>query len=150
MVPPFGFSVGDFINVIGLINNIRKALRGLGGAEDDIRMVVQDLEQLELILIQLKDGEWSRGGELSHVNAVRGMALSGEAVFRDFSRKVESFHSVMSETPESHARAMTRGMKKMQWTLSMKEEVNQFRLFILSKIMTANLLLALPTEYVCS
>ena len=144
MVPPFGFSVGDFINVIGLINKIRKSLKDVGGAEDDVRIVLQDLQQLELILTQLKDGEWGNGGDVSHVNAVRGVALSGEARLKDFLRKVEFFHFVLSMKHGSAAAAITRGAKKAQWTLSMKEEIFQFKLFLSAKIMSANLLLVMP------
>ena len=144
MVPPFGFSVGDFINAIALANQIKKALKNVGGSEDDIQMVLQDLQQLELILIQLRDGDWAKGGDLNHVNAIRGIAVSCEAALKDFLQKVEGFHSSMAAKPGSSTRAITRGFKQAQWAISMKEPVNQLRLSVLSKIVTATLLLALP------
>ena len=144
MIPPFGFSVGDFINAIGLANQIRKALKDVGGSEDDIQMVLQDLQQLELVLIQLRDGDWAKGGDINHVNAIRGIAVSCEAALKDFLQKVEGFHSSLTAKPGSSTRAITRSFKQAQRAISMKEAVNQFRMFVLSKIATASLLLALP------
>ena len=144
MFPPFGFSVGDFINVIGLINTIRKALRDVGGAEHEVRMLLLDLQQLELVLTQLKDGEWGKAGDTCHVNAVRGVALSGNHILSDFLQKVESFRDTLSRQPCSTASKVTRSTKKVQWTISMKEEISQFRLSIISKIVTISLLLDMP------
>ena len=144
MVPPFGFSVGDFINAIGLATQIRKALKDVGGSEDDIQIVLQDLQQLELVLIQLRDGDWAKGGDLNHINAIRGIAVSCEAALKDFLKRVERFHSSMAAKPGLSTRAVSRGFKQAQWAISMKEPVTQLRLFILSKIVTATLLLALP------
>ena len=144
MIPPFGFSVGDFINAIGLANQIKKALKDIGGSEDDIQMVTQDLQHLELVLIQLRDGDWATGGDLNHINAIRGIAVSCEAPLKEFLHKVEGFHSSVTARPGSSTKVITRSFKKAQWAISMKEAVNQFRLFVLSKIVTASLLLALP------
>ena len=91
MIPPFGFSVGDFINAIGLANQIRKALKDVGGSEDDIQMVLQGLQQLELVLIQLRNGNWAKGGDLNHINAIRGIAVSCEATLKGFLQNVEGF-----------------------------------------------------------
>ena len=146
MVPAFGFSVGDFINAIGLINQVRKALKDVGGAEDDIRTVLQELQQLELLLTQLRDGHWGHGGDISHVNAIRGVALSCESFLKDFLRKVEGFHAAVSSKPGSSAKAVTRGYKQVRWAVSMKEEVHQLRLLVLSKLVTVNVLLAIPIE----
>lgn len=146
MVPPFGFSVGDFINAIGLINKVRQALKDVGGAEDDIQLVTNDLQHLELILIQLKNGDWGAGGDISHVNAIRGIAPSCVSALEDFLRKVEDFQRSASCEPGSSTKTLTRGFKKVQWAISMKEEVNQLRVFLLSNLMTLNLLLAMPLE----
>ena len=144
MVPPFGFSVGDFINAIELVNTVSQALKDVGGARDDIRLVVNDLQHLELILIQLKDGDWGAGGDVSHVNAIRGIALSCQSVLEGVLCKVESFKRSTSYERGSLVKAMSRGFKKVQWAISMKKEVNQFRMYVLSKVVTLNLLLAMP------
>ncbi|KAL8793413.1 MAG: hypothetical protein Q9195_003999 [Heterodermia aff. obscurata] len=112
MVPPFGFSVGDFINTIGLAHQIRKALKDVGGSEDDIKLVLQDLQQLELVLIQLRDGNWAKGGDLNHINAVRGIAVSCEADLKDFLQRVEGFSSSMIAKTRSSTRGLTRTFKQ--------------------------------------
>jgi hypothetical protein len=41
--PAFGFSFGDFVTLISLINDVRKALQQSGGAKDEIQAVLADL-----------------------------------------------------------------------------------------------------------
>ena len=60
MVPAFGFSVSDSTNVLSLINKVKKALNDTGGAEDDVRVVLQDLEGLAMVLDQLIQGQWGK------------------------------------------------------------------------------------------
>ena len=82
MLPAFGFSTSDFITAIGLINDFRKALKDSGGSKDDYLLLLQDLEQLQIVLEQLKDGVWGTGGDVGHVNAVRAMALTVQTPLR--------------------------------------------------------------------
>ncbi len=41
--PGFGFSFGDFVQAISLLNDVRKALRDSGGAVDEFQQVLTDL-----------------------------------------------------------------------------------------------------------
>jgi hypothetical protein len=44
--PGFGFSFGDFVQAISLLNDVRKALRDTGGAKDEFKHVSVDLQHL--------------------------------------------------------------------------------------------------------
>lgn len=138
----FGFSVGDFINAIVLINKIRKAPKHVGGAADDINFVLQDLEQLESLFLTLIDGQWGKGGDISYVNAVRGVANSCEATLAAFLQKVEGFQRFSTGSHFSSGRILG-GFKQAKWTVQMTEEVDRFRLLILSKKATISLLLSM-------
>ena len=143
MLPAFGFSASDFITAIGLINDFRKALKDSGGSKDEFLLLSQDLEQLQIVLEQLKDGVWGAGGDVGHVNAVRAMALTVQTPLKDFLMKIEKYHSMAS---------LARGVKmhfasnarKMQWAVAMREDVSRFRAVIATKLLNMSLLLALP------
>ena len=138
----FGFSVGDFVHAIVLINKIRKALKNVGGAADDINFVLQDLEQLESLLFALKEGEWGKGAGTSYVNAARGLASSCEATLGAFLEKIQGFQQFSGKSGifSGHIQG---GLKHAQWTVQMAEEVDRFRIVMLSKIATVNLLLSM-------
>lgn len=138
----FGFSVGDFAHAIGLINKIRKALKYVGGAADDIKFVLQDLEQLESLFLTLKEGEWGKGANTSYVNAARGLATSCEATLGAFLEKVQGFQRFSGKSGFSSGHILG-GLKHAQWTVMMAEEVDRFRIVMLSKIATVNLLLSM-------
>ena len=145
MVPAFGFSVGDFVNAISLINKVRKALRDTDGADDDLRIVLQELEQLELVLSLLGQDNWGRNYDTSHVNAVRGMALTCQVPLQDFLRKLESFKRTVSK-PGNLKLLFQSNARKVHWALSMKDEANSFRAIITSKIVAITLLMVMPVR----
>ena len=144
MVLPFGFSTSDFIGAIGLINDFRKALRDTGGSKDEFLLLSQDLEQLQMILEQLKDGVWSEGGNVGHVNAVRAMALTVQRPLNEFLEKIKKYGS-MSTSASSLKMQFLSNARKMQWALAMREDASRLRAIIASKLLTLSLLLALPT-----
>ena len=87
MASAFGFSVGDFVAAIGLTVKIGKPLRESGGATTDCRLVIQDLLTLQQILEVLQSLRPAESS-LSHVNAIRGMALTCLVPLNDFASKI--------------------------------------------------------------
>ena len=143
MLPAFGFSASDFVTAIGLINDFRKALKDSGGSKDDFLLLLQDLEQLQIVLEQLKNGLWGAGGDVGHVNAVRAMALTVQTPLRDFLSKIEKYRCMASVAGgvKSHFASKAR---KIQWAVAMREDVTRLRAVIATKLLNMSLLLALP------
>ncbi|KAL9079447.1 MAG: hypothetical protein Q9157_001656 [Trypethelium eluteriae] len=75
MLPPFGFSVGDFITTFSLINKVRKAIKETGGTstEESRPSMNQRLEhsqqQLQLIQIKADENTRSLSSQLDKVTA---------------------------------------------------------------------------------
>lgn len=143
MLPAFGFSTSDFITAIGLINDFRKALRDSGGSKDDFLLLLQDLEQLQIVLEQLKDGVWGGGGDVGHVNAVRAMALTVQTPLKDFLLKNEKYRC-MASGARGVKTYFASNARKMQWAVAMHEDVSKLRAVIATKLLNMSLLLALP------
>ena len=145
MVPAFGFSVGDFINVLSLINKIRKALKDTDGADDDIRAVSQDLEQLELVLNHLVEGHWGQECDVGCVNAVRGVAISCQVPLERYLKRLETFAADMKRSGDLHY-VLSRNATKAQWALFIKDETVNFRSTLTSRIVLLSLLIAIPIK----
>lgn len=143
MLPVFGFSTSDFITAIGLINDCRKALRDIGGSKDDFLLLLQDLEQIQIVLEQLKDGVCGGGGDVGYVNAVRAMAYTVQTPLRDFLFKIEKYRCMASGARGVKMR-FASDARKLQWAVTMREDVSRFRAIIATKLLNMSLLLALP------
>ena len=141
MVPAFGFSAGDFVSAIGLTIKISKALRETGGASAECRMVLQDLHNLQQVLRLLQDLR-PVDGDLSHVNAIRGLAITCLIPLKEFGEKIDrSYGSMASVSPSDHI--FRRNGKKAQWTVFAVEEVAQFRSVVAAKVASIGLLLGI-------
>ena len=146
-VPAFGFSAGDFISTLGLINTVRKALKNSGGSQDELQAVLQDLHQLETILTLLHEGDWGKGSDLSHVNAVRGLALTCKEPLRQFLEKLTMAHDTMSNARDNLKGLFQSNAKKGQWAIFLREDVDHFRQVILAKLIAINTLLSMPLRW---
>ena len=147
MLPVFGFSASDFVTAIGLINDCRKALRDSGGSKDDFLVLLQDLEQIQSVLEQLNNGVWGGGGDVDYVNAVRAIALTVQTPLRDFLFKIEKYRCMASGAKGVKMRCAS-GARKLQWAVTMREDVSRFRAVIATKLLNMSLLLALPAACV--
>ncbi len=142
---PFGFSAGDFANAIGLIVRISKALKDSGGAVAECRDILQDLQTLQQLLGLLETLR-PADGSLSHINAVRGMALACRVPLLGFAEKLERSYEPALGVGSSKG-MFTRGVKKVQWAVLVEEEVAKFRGVIAAKVHNISLLLGAFNRY---
>ena len=141
---PFGFSAGDLATAIGLIVRISKALRDSGTAAAECRDVLQDLQNLQQLLGFVETLR-PADGSISHINAVRGMALKCHIPLLEFAQKIESYAPALGVG--SSKGMITRGVKKVQWAILVEEEVAKFRGTIAAKVDTITLLLVGLNRY---
>jgi hypothetical protein len=78
MTVPFGFSVGDFVDGIGLIRDIIEALQSTSTSSTRYQAVIFELFSLERALLEVK--ALRRG---SSPLAARGFALCGDTMSDD-------------------------------------------------------------------
>ena len=158
MTPAFGFSIGDFISLIGmrvwlseflmltktdLIRKISKALKQTGGACSEYQNVIIELKSLKHTLQHLEALEPTEDN-LSHVNAIRGMALACQLPLRDFMTKLEKYENSLGPWAERSAfRGLTR---KARWAVGFTEEVEKLGALVAAKQISINLLLATHTS----
>lgn len=141
---PFGFSAGDFAIAIGLIVRISKALRDSGGAAAEYRDILQDLQTLQQLL-GLLERLRPANGSVSHINAIRGMALACRIPLLEFAEKIESYGAALGV--DSSKGMSIRGVKKVQWAFIVDEVVAKFRGIIAAKVYNITLLLGAFNRY---
>ena len=82
---------GDFITAIQLIVSILSALQETGSASAESNSLYQELQQLKLVLDQLRGLPNDASLSQSHLNAVRGMALTVKRPLQEFVTKIEMY-----------------------------------------------------------
>jgi hypothetical protein len=138
--PAFGFSFGDIVAAIKILNDVRTALRDTGGAGDEITYVQVELQNLEILLELLRHGTWDCEGDAGHTNAIKGMASTCQLPLQDFLTKIEKYKSVQNKESSLRTR-LKANARKAQWALQMREEVEKFRAVIVAKVVTITLLM---------
>jgi hypothetical protein len=144
VAPAFGFSVGDFIAAIHLVKKISIALKDSEGAADEYRSLYTELQQLQLVLEELRDLPTSSNASLNHYNAVRGMAYQVQVPLKAFVTKMRAYYEMLG--PQADVTDWRSSKRKIQYALSMKNDVKEMRAAVTMKIVSVTLLLALPTR----
>jgi len=126
--------------VAELCTKVAKALKDTGGASSEYQSVIIELHGLQNVLARLAALEPTESN-LSHVNAIRGMALACRLPLADFFSKLEKYEAAMGPLATSYT---LRGAgKKIQWAVFIADEVRKIRAMISAKVISINLLLAM-------
>ena len=123
----FGFSVGDFISVTLLIKEIVSALHDSSSAE--YRELVDELKLLQQALHEIEHLEAPPGQE-SMVNAIRFAALICQTPLDEFARKLKKY-DILAKSDSLRRREVAKSWgRKVQWSVSMKDEVQKLRAYL--------------------
>ena len=122
-----------------LIRKISKALKETGGASTEYQNAVIELKGLKRALQHLEALE-PTDDNLSHVNAIRGMALACQLPLRDFMTKLEKYEASMG--PWESRSSFGAAGRKAKWAVSFAAEVEKLRAVVAAKQLSLNLLLA--------
>ena len=111
-------------------------------------LFLQDLQQLHVVLIQIHEGDWGMGGDVSHVNAVRGLALTCQEPLQRLLQRLEIAKDKMAQGKDGVKGLLLSSVKRGEWALFLKEDVDHFRQVIMAKLIVINFLTQLPTGLV--
>lgn len=126
-------------HTIDLVRKIIRALKETGEASSEYQAAVVELKGLKHALQHLQALEPTEDN-LSHVNAIRGMALACQLPLRDFMTKLEKYESSLGPWAD---RSGYRGAgRKARWAVSFGAEVEKLRALVAAKQISINLLLA--------
>ena len=133
----------DLCVLKGLVKRVTRALKDTGGASTDYQLVVIELKSLKNILRHLETLNPTEDN-VTHINAIRGMALACQLPLRDFMVKLEKYESTLG--PFADKRSLRAMVRKSKWAVVFSEEVERLRAMVAAKNISLNLLLATNTS----
>lgn len=135
---PFGFSAGDFISGIHLIRDLIKALEDTAGSSADYRDLIRELYSLERALLEVKHLDLDESQHTQGV-ALQQAATQCQHTIDEFLQKIGKFQpSLRTGGSKSHWRD---GLRKVEWALYKKEDVQKFRAQLNGHTASINILL---------
>lgn len=123
MLPPFGFSVGDFLSGINLIREIIKALEDSAGSSAEYRELIKGLYSLERALLEVKALNLDESQYAQQI-ALRQATTQCQQTIDDFLQKIRKFQPAL-RTGGSRS-SWRDGVRKIEWALCKKEDVEKF------------------------
>ena len=140
MLPPFGFSVGDFIAAAELLSKVRKAFHDHHGASAEYQQLSQQIETLQIIfeyLQALDAGESARG----LTNAIRAQAAVSLEPLRVFLQSIEKYDKKLG--PRNKGRDLGLRARQAQWAVTVTKEVPKLLETVSLEIQKMNLMLGM-------
>ena len=135
MVPPFGFSVGDFFGGVEFIRQLIKALDDGSGASKEYNDLIRELYFLERALLDVK--RLDVNDALQPDKAVMQAAIHCQETISQLLSMVDKYQPSL-RTGGSGSN-WKDALRKMQWVLHRKEDVQNFRAQIQSHISSMTL-----------
>ena len=127
MLPPFGFSVSDFIAGINLVRELIKALEDTAGSSSDYRELIKELYSLERALIEVKHLDLDES-QFNQEIALRQAAAQCQETIDSFLKTIRKYQPTLSNPSNSSSKLGLRGgLRKIQWALCKKDDVEKFR-----------------------
>ncbi|KAL9048639.1 MAG: hypothetical protein Q9162_007617 [Coniocarpon cinnabarinum] len=121
VAPAFGFSVGDFIAAIKLLNSIHKALSKTNGASQDYQDTIGRIESLVEIL-KLLQSLFSVSPDLDPEHTIWKLASTCQQHLQEFVDKQNKFWKRLG--PSSQGRwGLRTGWRKVEWDISAAKDV---------------------------
>ena len=149
VVPAFGFSFGDFINAVQLINRTAKALRETDGAAAKYQQAAIELDSLRHVLRRVQPLRPNTG----NVETMEKIQLCGLACYLPLSRfvkKIERFETRLGRNGGSQgtngvARWISRSGQKVQRAVAVEEECMKLKASITPQMHAIEVLLQLES-----
>lgn len=135
----FGFSAGDFIAAIKLVNTLVDALRESGHARSTFRDLIQELYALEDVLIRVKRLDLDEQLKIEEL-ALRQAASQCQRSIDFFWNKVQSLQPHLQSNGTGSM--LKDGWAKMKWAVCKQTDVDQFRATIRGHTSSIQMLLS--------
>jgi hypothetical protein len=145
-----GFSFGGFVDGIELIRQLTNALKSDAGSSKEYQDLINELYSLERALLEVKQLPVDDNLRLQRT-AVEQAALQCQETISQFLLKISKYQ--LSFRAGGSGSAWRDNLRKIQWALYQKEDVQRFRAQIqghTSSIMTLLLALQLYVSLITS
>ena len=138
MLPTYGFSAGDFITGVNLVRELIKALEDSAGSSSQYRQLIKELYGLERALLEVKHLDLDHSQNAQQI-ALRQAATQCQDTIDEFLQRIRKFQPALSNGTSRSGLKVS--LRKVQWALCKKEDVEKFRAQISGHAASINMLL---------
>ena len=131
-MPAFGFSVGDFVSAIQLIQRICEALKAAGGASTQYQRVIIELNGLGIVLHDLNKVKPTKDDDPKYVNTLRAMVHACQLQLHDYLANLEKYDESLSLS--SRKTMLQTAGRKTRWAIVMDRETEKLRVGLTANI----------------
>ena len=139
--PAFGFSAGDFISAVNLIVDINKALKNAGGASENYRQVVTELDLLQQVLRQLQSRQSSSNPSSILTSYAEQQAKITLSALTEFLSLISKFNNMLG--PNASPQWYCHVGRKAHWDILYSKHVEGLRLRIGTQLHVLNTIIQL-------
>ena len=140
----FGYSVGDCLTAILFIKEIVVSLSKSHGSAAEFQELAKELTNLQYTLDVIKalpeDGE-----SQDSIRAIKHTAIDCQAVLEEYAKRLAKYRKSLGNG-ESDGKVKDV-VKKVRWTLSMKQDVQTLRAYLANHVATVNAQLGIRILY---
>lgn len=134
----FGFSAGDFISALSLVNTVITSLRSAGGSSAEYQSLISQLYTLESALLRVKHLELD-DSQHAEVIALRQAAAQCQRTIDAFEEQIKKYQpSLRAEGSGNNVRDCWR---KVKWVLCKKDDLAKFKADLMGHTESIELLL---------
>lgn len=126
------------------MRKISKALKDTGGASSEYQDAILELNSLGNVLQHLAALEPTET-TITHVNAIRRMALACQIPLKEFLDRIEKFEKPLGPFTNARFKAVPA---KARWAVLTSDELRKLRAVVAGKLASINALLSLSHMYV--
>ena len=134
----FGFSAGDFISAIQLVQKICETLKTVGGASSHYQRVLVELNGLSNVLHAVQKIRPTEE-DVGQIDALRAMVHACQLQLNDFFTKLEKYRR--SLTPFSQSNPLLTAPRKTQYAVTMEAETEKLRACVAANLIYINMFL---------
>ncbi|KAH6623709.1 hypothetical protein F5144DRAFT_370106 [Chaetomium tenue] len=143
-VPAFGFSAGDFIAAVGLAVNVTNALKDAGGASEQYKSLVEELNSLERVVKKLHTRQGAENIFPEDITKQTDVTLK---TLSSFLKTISKFNAKLGPNAAS---GWHHGVgRKAQWAVAYAKEVEKLRENLGTHLAQLNMLLQIYASGRC-
>ena len=136
----FGFSVGDFIAVGKLINDIVRCLQSVGGAKSEYQETIREFEIIDKALVHIDHLKAADEQMTAQLDYIKFAAISCRYPLQAFMTKMKEYDSSLGI--KSRMDMMRKAARKVRWSFGLSGDIKQLRMYLDTHVSTINMLLA--------
>lgn len=137
----FGWSAGDIVAAISLVNRIISSIRNIGRAREHFQELVSELDGLQRALEEISSLA-NATDQMPEIAALKFASCNCGAALERFYEKIKPFEESLSSKAQSKWKASPR---MVRWELLVKKDVPELRTYLVAHVGYLNMRLSTAT-----